>query len=39
VWLAVSRARRRRGPGPESAAELSQAESARLERDLSRYEL
>ena len=27
------------GPRPEPAAELSQAESARLERDLSRYEL
>ena len=39
VWLAVSRARRRRGPRPEAAAELTQAESARLERDLSRYEL
>jgi hypothetical protein len=39
VWLAVSRARRRRGPGPEATAELSQADSARLERDLSRYEL
>ena len=39
VWLAVSRARRRRGPRAEPAAELSQAESARLERDLSRYEL
>jgi cytochrome c-type biogenesis protein CcmH len=39
VWLVVSRARRRRGPGPEQAAELSQAESARLDRDLSRYEL
>lgn len=39
VWLAVSRARRRSGPRPEPAAELSQAESARLERDLSRYEL
>jgi len=39
VWLAVSRARRRRGPRPEAAAELSQSESARLERDLSRYEL
>ena len=38
VWLAVSRARRRRGPPAEPAAELSQAESARLERDLSRYE-
>jgi cytochrome c-type biogenesis protein CcmH len=39
VWLAVSRARRRRGPGPEAAAELTPAESARLEHDLSRYEL
>jgi cytochrome c-type biogenesis protein CcmH len=39
VWLAVSRARRRRGPAPEPAAELSPAEAARLERDLSRYEL
>jgi cytochrome c-type biogenesis protein CcmH len=39
VWVAVSRARRRRGPRSEPAAELSQAESARLERDLSRYEL
>ena len=39
VWLAVTRARRRRGPRSEPAAELSQAESARLERDLSRYEL
>jgi cytochrome c-type biogenesis protein CcmH len=39
VWLAVSRARRRRGLGTEPVAELSQAEAARLERDLSRYEL
>jgi cytochrome c-type biogenesis protein CcmH len=39
VWLAVSRARRRRGPRTEPGVELSQAESARLERDLSRYEL
>jgi cytochrome c-type biogenesis protein CcmH len=39
VWLAVTRARRRRGPRTEPAAELNQAESARLERDLSRYEL
>jgi cytochrome c-type biogenesis protein CcmH len=39
VWIALSRARRRRDPHPEAAAELSQAESARLERDLSRYEL
>jgi cytochrome c-type biogenesis protein CcmH len=39
VWLAVSRARRRRGPRPEPPAELSESESARLERDLSRYEL
>jgi cytochrome c-type biogenesis protein CcmH len=38
VWLAVSRARRRRGP-QEPAAELSTADAARLERDLSRYEL
>jgi cytochrome c-type biogenesis protein CcmH len=38
VWLAVSRARRRRGPSIEPAAELSPGESARLERDLSRYE-
>jgi cytochrome c-type biogenesis protein CcmH len=39
VWLAVSRARRRRGPGTEPGVELTQDESARLERDLSRYEL
>jgi cytochrome c-type biogenesis protein CcmH len=39
VWLAVSRARRRRGPRTEPAAELDQAEAARLDRDLSRYEL
>jgi cytochrome c-type biogenesis protein CcmH len=39
VWLAVSRARRRRGPRTDPPAELNQAESARLERDLSRYEL
>jgi len=39
VWLAVSRARRRRDPGAEQGVELSQAESARLDRDLSRYEL
>ena len=39
VWLAVSRARRRRGLGTEPDVELSQADSARLERDLSRYEL
>jgi cytochrome c-type biogenesis protein CcmH len=38
VWLAISRARRRRGPPTEEATELSQAESDRLERDLSRYE-
>jgi cytochrome c-type biogenesis protein CcmH len=38
VWIAVSRARRRRGPSREPAAELSPGESARLERDLSRYE-
>jgi cytochrome c-type biogenesis protein CcmH len=38
VWLAVTRARRRRGPGAEPPVELSQAESVRLERDLSRYE-
>ena len=39
VWLAVSRARRRRGPRTDPGAELTQDESARLERDLSRYEL
>jgi cytochrome c-type biogenesis protein CcmH len=39
VWLAVSRARRRRGPRTEPGAELTQDESDRLERDLSRYEL
>ena len=38
VWLAISRARRRRGPRAEPA-ELSTADAARLERDLSRYEL
>jgi cytochrome c-type biogenesis protein CcmH len=38
VWLVVTRARRRRGPHTEPVTELSQAESARLERDLSRYE-
>jgi cytochrome c-type biogenesis protein CcmH len=38
VWLAVSRARRRRDPGAEDATDLSQAESARLDRDLSHYE-
>ena len=38
VWLAVSHARRRRSPRTEPDVELSQAESARLERDLSRYE-
>ena len=38
IWLALARWRRR-GPGePEPAAELSAVESARLERDLSRYE-
>ena len=39
VWLAISRARRRRGPPGEQPAELSTADAARLERDLSRYEL
>jgi cytochrome c-type biogenesis protein CcmH len=39
VWLAVSRARRRRGPRTEPGVELTEDESARLERDLSRYEL
>lgn len=39
VWLAISRARRRRGPPAEQPAELSTADAARLERDLSRYEL
>lgn len=39
VWIAISRARRRRGPQAEPAAELSTADAARLERDLSRYEL
>lgn len=39
VWIAISRARRRRGPRAEPAAELSTADAARLERDLSRYEL
>jgi cytochrome c-type biogenesis protein CcmH len=38
VWLGASRARRRRGPETEPAAELTLDESARLERDLSRYE-
>lgn len=39
VWIAISRARRRRDPQAEPAAELSTADAARLERDLSRYEL
>ena len=39
VWLAIARARRRRGARTEPAAELSTADAARLERDLSRYEL
>jgi cytochrome c-type biogenesis protein CcmH len=39
VWLVASRARRRRDPGADQDVELSQAESARLDRDLSRYEL
>jgi cytochrome c-type biogenesis protein CcmH len=39
VWVAVARARRRRRPGTEPDVELSEADSARLERDLSRYEL
>jgi cytochrome c-type biogenesis protein CcmH len=39
VWVAVARARRRRGPRTDPGAELTQDESARLERDLSRYEL
>ena len=39
VWLTVSRARRRREPPGEPAPEPTPAESARLERDLSRYEL
>jgi cytochrome c-type biogenesis protein CcmH len=38
IWIAVTRARRRRGPRTEPAADLTQAESARLERDLSRYD-
>jgi cytochrome c-type biogenesis protein CcmH len=38
IWLALARWRRRRPDEPVPAAELSAAESARLERDLSRYE-
>jgi cytochrome c-type biogenesis protein CcmH len=39
IWVALSRWRRRRPQDAEPVPELSAAESARLEDDLSRYEL
>ncbi len=38
IWVAVARWRRRAGGAGEAVAEPSAADSARLERDLSRYD-
>jgi len=38
IWVAVVRWRRRGGDEPRPAAELTAAESTRLEQDLSRYD-
>jgi cytochrome c-type biogenesis protein CcmH len=38
IWLALARWRRRERGDPEPVVELSAADSARLERDISRYD-